>query len=126
MILSQYGQFDIVLSLGLLYHVSDPYLALANCATLSRDRLLIESYCINTLLPPHVASEPLMRFIPDPKRFPGQGQPNTDRSNFWGFTAHCLQRMIDDVGFAVREKNIHSDRVIIDAQRVMSDDAETR
>jgi len=69
----QYGQFDIVLALGLLYHVSDPYLALANCAALSRDRLLIESYCIDTLLPAPLAAEPVMRFIPDVDRFPGAG-----------------------------------------------------
>jgi tRNA (mo5U34)-methyltransferase len=122
----QYGKFDIVLALGLLYHVSDPYLALANCAALSRERLLIESYCIDTLLPTPLASEPVMRFLPDPARFPGQGQPNTDRSNFWGFTAVCLQRMVEDVGFEVQRKNVCHDRALIDARRVVSDDAKTR
>jgi len=66
----RFGQFDIVLALGLLYHICDPYHALANCAALSRDRLLIESYCIDALLPKQLASEPIMRFISDPDRFP--------------------------------------------------------
>jgi tRNA (mo5U34)-methyltransferase len=77
-----FGQFDYVLALGLLYHISDPYMALANCASLSRNRLLIESYCLDSLLPPQLSSEPIMRFFPDPMRFPMQGQPNNDRSNF--------------------------------------------
>jgi len=123
---AQYGQFDVVLALGLLYHVSDPYLALANCAALSRDRLLIESYCIDALLPEPLASEPVMRFISDYHRFPGQGQPNTDRSNFWGFTAMCLQRMVEDIGFDVQRKNVSSDRVFIDARRIVFDNAQTR
>lgn len=122
----QYGQFDIVLALGLLYHVADPYRALSNCAALSRDHLLIESYCIDELLPKSLASEPVMRFIADPKRFPGQGQPNTDRSNFWGFTSICLQRMVEDIGFAVQRKSVRNDRVLIDARRIVFDDAETR
>jgi tRNA (mo5U34)-methyltransferase len=122
----KYGQFDIVLALGLFYHVSDPYLALANCAALSRKRLLIESYCIDRQLPGQLASEPVMRFLPDPERFPKQGQPNTDRSNFWGFTATCLQRMLEDIGFAVERSNVRQDRVFIDATRVVFDDAETR
>lgn len=122
----KYGQFDIVLGLGLLYHVSDPYRALVNCAALSQERLLIESYCIDRLLPKECASEPVIRFISDPKRFPGKGQLNNDRSNFWGFTSICLQRMVEDIGFAVLRMNVRGDRVFIDAKRVVFDDAETR
>jgi len=122
----RYGQFDIVLGLGLLYHVSDPYLALANCAALSRQRLLIESYCIDQLLPATASSEPVMRFILDAQRFPGQGQPNTDRSNFWGFTAVCLQRMVEDVGFTVERKISRGHRVFLDTQRLVFDERATR
>ncbi len=125
--LGQHGQFDIVLAMGLLYHTPDPYRALANCAALSRERLLIESYFIDRLLPPPLASEPVMRFISDPSRFPGEGQPNTDRSNYWGFTTTCLQRMVEDVGFVVRRRrNVRRDRVLMDAWRVVFDHAATR
>lgn len=117
----EYGPFDIVLAMGLLYHTPDPYRALVNCAALSRERLVIESYCIDALLPPHLASEPVMRFIPDPQRFPAQGQPNADRSNFWGFTAACLQRMVEEVGFVVRRRHVGNDRVLLDAWRAVSD-----
>jgi tRNA (mo5U34)-methyltransferase len=122
----EHGPFDIVLAMGLLYHLPDPYRALANCAALSRERLVIESYCIDPLLPAGLASEPVMRFIPDPRRFPEQGQPNADPSNFWGFTAACLERMVEDAGFEVRRTNVRGDRVLIDAWRVVPARAATR
>ena len=124
--LNEHGPFDIVLALGLLYHTPDPYRALANCAALSRERLVVEAYCIDELLSGGPAPEPVMRFIPDATRFPGQGQPNADRSNFWGFSATCLQRMVEDVGFAVRRTNVRSERVLMDAWRLVSDPAVMR
>ena len=123
---NEHGPFDIVLALGLLYHTPDPYRALANCAALSRERLVVEAYCIDELLPGGLASDPVMRFIPDATRFPGQGQPSADRSNFWGFSATCLQRMVEDVGFAVRRTNVRSERVLMDAWRLVSDPAVMR
>ena len=122
----KYGQYDVVLALGLLYHTSDPYLALTNCAALARTRLLIESYCLDATLPVSLRHEPLMRFISDPERFPEHGHLNHDRSNFWGFTSVCLRRMTEDVGFAVRRQRVHGDRVLIDADRVVDPDATRR
>lgn len=122
----QFGQFDIVLALGLLYHVADPYRALANCASLSSDRLLIESYCIDPILSVAEASRTIMKFIPDCARFPEHGDVNQDRSNFWGFTSACLQRVVEDVGFAVKGMNVRGDRVFIDAARNILSSAETR
>jgi tRNA (mo5U34)-methyltransferase len=125
-----YGQFDVVLALGLFYHTSDPYLALANCAALSRRRLLIESYCIDSSLPEQLRKEPIMRFIPDTERFPSQGQINQDRSNFWGFTSTCLCRMVEDVGFSVARIDVRpdvtGDRVFLAAERVVADPKATR
>jgi len=122
----QYGKFDVVLALGLLYHVSDPYLALANCAGMCADRLFIESYCIDQLLPDSLSREPVMRFIPDGVRFPRHGQVNADRSNFWGFTSSCLQLMLEDVGFKVERIKVRGERVFIDARRVNWNDENTR
>lgn len=116
--LSDYGPFDIVLMLGLLYHTADPYRALANGAALSSHRLLIESYCIDAQLPEALRHEPVMRFLPDPERFPNQGQPNADPSNFWGFTSVCLKMMVEDVGFVVDRLRVREERVLLDAHRV--------
>jgi len=121
-----YGQHDVVLALGLLYHVSDPYLALANCAALARTRLLIECHCIDGSVPKALSDEPVMRFISDPERFPAHGHLNFDRSNFWEFTSVCLRRMVEDVGFAVRKAKVYGSRALIDAERTVSDQSGTR
>lgn len=121
----KYGQFDIVLALGLLYHIADPYRALANCAALTRDRLLVESYCIDPLLPPEIATQPIMRFISDSQRFPTHGH-NSDRSNFWGFTSVCLLRMVEDVNLSLVRQKVNVDRVFVDAKRTAASDEETR
>jgi len=113
----EHGTFDIVLALGLLYHVADPYRALANCASLSRDTLIIESYCIDFEVGTKLSEMPIMIFIPDAERFANLHQPNTDRSNFWAFTSTCLRMMTEDVGFSVIKYRVKSDRVLIHAKR---------
>lgn len=122
----KYGEFDIVLCLGLLYHTSDPYLALANCASLSKNRLLIESYCIDSMVSKGLNKEPIMRFIADPSRFPQYGNVNNDSSNFWGFTSKCLKQMVEDIRFDVKRISINADRVFIDAERVTFQGKDTR
>jgi tRNA (mo5U34)-methyltransferase len=109
----RFGEFDIVLALGLFYHTPDPYRALLNCAGLCKELLFIESYCIDFSLPRRMAKESIVRFLPDPLRFPGQKQPNDDRSNFWGFSSKCLQCMVDDVGFTVTHTRVREDRALI-------------
>ncbi len=113
----RFGQFDVVLALGLLYHVADPYRGLANCADLATKQLLVESYCIDNSLGAVLAEEPVMRFISDPVRFPGPGNVANDRSNFWGFTSTCLRRMAEDVGFEVARVDVTGDRVFLDTRR---------
>lgn len=115
----RHGRFDVVLALGLLYHVASPLVALARCADLSRRRLLVESYAIDADLPPNLRGQPLMRFIPDCERFPEHGHLNRDRSNFWGPTSTCLRRMVEDVGFAVDRLELVADRVLLDAHRAV-------
>lgn len=122
----RFGQFDVVLALGLFYHTPDPYRALFNCAGLSRERLLIESYCIDFSLPRRIAHESVVRFLPDPLRFPMEKQPNNDRSNFWGFSSKSLQCMVDDMGFSVRRTRVREGRVFIDSIRSAIDEKDLR
>ena len=122
----KYGQYDVVLALGLLYHISDPYRALVNCAGMARQRLLVESYCIDAFVSEELRKEPVMRFIADPTRFPTLEHVDYDRSNFWGFTSLCLRRMVEDIGFSVQRANVRHDRVLVDAVRSVADEQETR
>jgi tRNA (mo5U34)-methyltransferase len=117
----KFGQFDMVIALGLLYHVAEPYRGLINCAAIARDRLCIESYCIDRFLGPKLAAQPLMRFLPDPRRFPDHQQPTSDHTNFWGFTSTCLKMMLEDVGFRVERIELGDDRVLIDARPLTGD-----
>ena len=122
----EFGEFDVVLALGLLYHVADPYRALANCAALSKERLYVESHCIDSLLDPGLREQPIMRFIPDPDRFPELGSVGNDRSNFWGFTSNCLRRIVEDLGFEVERLMVQYDRVLLEARRRPADSQTTR
>lgn len=113
----RFGTFDVVLCLGLPYHVADPYKLLANCVALAKQRLLVESYCIDSELPDALRGFPVVRFIADPERLPGNQQPNEDTSNFWGFTSKSLALMVRDLGFAVDRVEVWSNRCLIDARR---------
>ena len=114
----RFGQFDFVLALGLLYHVADPYRAVTNLAGLTRHCLLVESYCIDEVLPETVRAQPIMRFIPDALRFPDytyqeHQYASADRSNFWGFTSECLRRLLLDTGLDVEIVKSYPDRVLL-------------
>jgi tRNA (mo5U34)-methyltransferase len=121
----EHGSFDVVLALGLFYHVSDPYMAIARCTGICRDRLLIESYCIDGALHRRVRGEPVMRFLSDPVRFPEEAL-NEEQSNYWGFTSECLRRMVSDVGFQVDRAKLRGDRVLLDCRRVTTNVSDTR
>lgn len=111
-----YGQFDIVLCLGLLYHLSDPYHGLASCCSIAKEHLYIESYCIDNSSP-ELADKPIMQFSSDPNRCPSPFTINTDNTNFWGFTSLCLKQLIEDLGFSTQTLAVNEDRVIVHATR---------
>ena len=85
---STLGQFDIVLFLGVLYHVKDPYVTLETASRMCSDHLVVETV---TALP----AEPLpaMRLY---KPFELGGDP----TNFWAPNIPALEVMLDTFGFA--------------------------
>jgi tRNA (mo5U34)-methyltransferase len=127
----RFGQFDIVLALGLLYHVADPFRAIANLADITRQTLFVESYCIDEILPPELRRQPIMRFISDPGRFASyahneHAHASADASNFWGFTSECLKRMLQDVGFDTTIVMQSGDRVLLSCQKLEGSPASDR
>lgn len=82
------GQFDIVLFLGVLYHLKNPLLALEQVAPLVRDVLVLDT---ETSL--DTTSEPVMRF------FPG-AELNDDPTNWWAPNIACVEAMLRVAGFA--------------------------
>lgn len=111
-----HGRYDIVLALGLVYHIADPYRALANCASLSKRFLFVESYCMDNTVPDDMRNKPILVFVTNPSRRIEYSLGN-DLSNFFGFTSACLQYMIEDIGFAIRRKVIRGERVMFDCER---------
>lgn len=86
---AQLGTFDIVLFLGVLYHMRHPLLALERIAPLvaADGVLIVESYVDMT-----THDVPAMRF------YPGH-EVNDDPTNWWGPNVACIEAMLHDVGF---------------------------
>jgi tRNA (mo5U34)-methyltransferase len=82
------GSFDVVLFLGVLYHLKDPLAGLERVAAVARERLVIETETALDILP-----WPVMRF------YEGR-ELNDDPTNFWAPNRACLAAMLREVGFA--------------------------
>jgi tRNA (mo5U34)-methyltransferase len=81
------GMFDIVLFLGVLYHLRDPFLGLAHAASVTRELLVIET---------HVDLLDLGR--PAIALYPGK-ELNDDATNWCGPNVSALFGMLETVGF---------------------------
>ena len=87
------GAFDIVLFLGVLYHLRHPLLALERVCEVTRDFAVIETHAIDNIFPtPH----PVMEFY-ELDELGGQ------YDNWWGPNGECLVRMARAAGFARAE-----------------------
>ena len=89
------GMHDVVLFLGVLYHVRDPLTALANAASVAGELLVVETVTALDLLP-----WPVMRF------YEGDELGN-DPTNFWAPNNRCLAGMARELGFKRVEMTGH-------------------
>jgi len=95
--LSHLGQFDIVLFLGVFYHLLDPIGALREIVPLVRELLIVETHIEHTVDP-----RPLMIF------FPGTELAG-DISNWWGPNTALMLELLRAAGFARIEVSAGSD-----------------
>jgi tRNA (mo5U34)-methyltransferase len=85
------GTFDVVLLLGVLYHLPHPLLALERVASVTRGLLILE-----TVVDLVGFGRPAAAFYPN-------RQLNDDPTNWWGPNAAAVRAMLHTVGFkAVR------------------------
>lgn len=84
---SKLGTFDVVLFLGVLYHLPDPYAGLKQAAAMTHDLLVVETVTTCNFLP-----IPMMRFY-------RSRELGDDPTNFWAPNVTCLRRMLRDLGF---------------------------
>ena len=83
----QHGRFDIVLFLGVLYHLRHPLEALEHVARLAADTLIVE-----TRMTMRYVGKPVMQF------HPGRTLEN-DPTNWWTPNRRCVEEMLRDIGF---------------------------
>ena len=83
----EFGRFDDVLMLGVLYHVKDPYRCLEAAAAVCSDHLVLET---ETALEHEPA--PAMRLY-------ASRELNDDPTNFWAPNTAALRLMLQDLGF---------------------------
>lgn len=81
------GTFDVVLFLGVLYHVKDPLVCLERMAAVTAECLIVETETAFDLIP-----WPVMRYY---KRY----ELNDDPTNYWAPNKLCLTTMLQELGF---------------------------
>lgn len=103
----KFGEFDLVLFLGVLYHLRDPMLALDRIWDLCRGRLIVETQIIDDgLLTPEgdfvrlVDLDPRLSNIPLMQFYPGDSL-NADPTCVWAPNEAGLRAMLEEVGFSV-------------------------
>ena len=87
-LLDQIGSFDIVLFLGVFYHLRDPIAVLKEISKITREALVVETYWAWDL-PPH---PPAMIFYPD-KELAG------DPTNWWAPNIACVEALLKTFDF---------------------------
>jgi tRNA (mo5U34)-methyltransferase len=79
--------FDVVLFLGVFYHLRDPLAATRELAKLASETLILETH---------------IEFLPDPRPamifYPGN-ELNNDHSNWWGPNTSCVVELLKMSGF---------------------------
>lgn len=105
------GTFDIVLFLGLLYHLPDPLGALRVVRNLTRQRMYLETLVLD--FGRELDELPLMRF------FAGSSWAG-DPTNYWGPNVRCVEDMLAETEFATRRATRTGDRCVFDCEAIAS------
>lgn len=101
------GEFDVVLYLGVLYHLRHPFLGLEKVASVTREWLVVE-----TLLDLYTLDRPAGAFYPGTEK-------HGDPTNWWGLNEPAIRGMLDVLGFKRVEFRPHpySDPNVPDSMR---------
>lgn len=104
---AEIGTFDLVLFLGLLYHLPDPIKAIRIVRSLCKERMYLETMVIDEgMLMPDGSSTPIahvderLASVPLMQFFPGAAW-NGDPTNYWGPNVRCVEAMLAETEFRV-------------------------
>jgi tRNA (mo5U34)-methyltransferase len=98
------GGFDIVLFLGVLYHLPNMMQALGIVRSVTRGKLYIETYCENEFCPDVSAA-----------RYYVEGTLGKDWTNFWAPNRLCVLDMLHDASFDSLRDESWGDRLLVEA-----------
>ena len=82
------GESDVVMFLGVLYHLQDPMAGLRVAASVCKELLIIET-----------AVDDLHRWKPSMVYYPGDSF-NSDDTNYWAPNVGAMKGMLKDLGFS--------------------------
>jgi tRNA (mo5U34)-methyltransferase len=99
------GQFDIVLMMGLLYHLPDPFRAL----WLARQHLVADGRFVLETAISEKDGASLMEYLP-------ADTSNGDLTNFWRPNAQCCLDMLADCGLVVEKSIVSGERGMFHAR----------
>jgi len=115
------GTFDVILFLGVLYHLRHPLLALDRLRALCRGTLFVESLVCDQAvflavdqtapladLAPRLADLPFAQFLP-------HGRFHPDWTNKWVPNSACLRALVEDALFVPEELQTWGDRALLRA-----------
>jgi tRNA (mo5U34)-methyltransferase len=115
---AELGKFDLVLCLGILYHLPDFLGALRIARDLCRGRLYLETLALEQpVRADGVADVPILQYFPMRERA-------NDRTNFWAPNLRCVVDMLEDSEFRILRSEQQGDRVLVVAAVV--DDPDRR
>ncbi|MGO8866809.1 MAG: class I SAM-dependent methyltransferase [Alphaproteobacteria bacterium] len=98
------GVFDVVLFLGVLYHLENPFGGLKRVSKLTRELAVVETHVAELDNP-----NPVMRYWLN-------DELGSDPTNFFSPNHRCLESMLRDVGFKrLRFTPTHPERTIVHA-----------
>ena len=98
------GRFDIVLCLGVLYHLPDLFRGL----WLMR-QFCTESFHLESAVSEMVTDEPVAVYLP-------ADSTNGDWTNFWKPTPRCIEAMMVDLGFILNRTDLRGSRAYFSAR----------
>lgn len=101
---SHLGKFDIVLFLGVLYHLPDMMRALNTLRSISLDKLFVETLC-DVAAPEGVSTA----------RYCVGSSFGGDITNFWAPSKTCLEDMLSDCAFSCARTESWGDRLLAEA-----------
>jgi len=99
------GTFDIVLFLGVLYHLPDMICALHKVRALCGETLFLETHSDNDFCPGYSAA-----------RYYKSDSLVGDLSNFWSPNTLCVLDMLYDAGFDIVRHEAWGDRLLVEAK----------